>query len=152
MALFGKSFEEKVQSALEQVRGQFPGSNINVHVSDNDVVTLTGSAPDMDTKSRIMAAFNSEVETKNTINNLTLNQPAMGTLKPATSLGAQASPGLTSATEHRTHAVAAGETLTGIAKHYYGDASKFNKIFEANRDQLKDPDKIKVGQKLKIPV
>jgi nucleoid-associated protein YgaU len=51
----------------------------------------------------------------------------------------------------KIHVVAAGETLSKIAKAHYGDANKYMKIFEANKDQLTDPDKIKVGQKLKIP-
>jgi nucleoid-associated protein YgaU len=51
----------------------------------------------------------------------------------------------------KVHEVVAGETLGKIAKQYYGDASKYMKIFDANKDQLSDPDKIKVGQKLKIP-
>ena len=51
----------------------------------------------------------------------------------------------------RTYKVVAGDTLSKIAKKYYGDANKYMKIFEANKDQLKDPDKIKVGQTLKIP-
>jgi len=49
------------------------------------------------------------------------------------------------------HVVTAGETLSKIARKYYGDASLYMQIFEANRDQLKDPDLIKVGQKLRIP-
>jgi nucleoid-associated protein YgaU len=49
------------------------------------------------------------------------------------------------------HVVKAGDTLSKIARHYYGDASLYTQIFEANRDQLKDPDMIKVGQKLRIP-
>lgn len=49
------------------------------------------------------------------------------------------------------YVVAAGDTLSKIAKHAYGDASKYMKIFEANKDQLSDPDKIQVGQKLVIP-
>lgn len=44
-----------------------------------------------------------------------------------------------------------GDSLSKIAKKFYGDANKYMKIFEANKDQLKDPDKINVGQKLKIP-
>ena len=44
-----------------------------------------------------------------------------------------------------------GDTLGKIAKEYFKDASKYTKIFEANRDQLSNPDLIKVGQKLKIP-
>ena len=48
-------------------------------------------------------------------------------------------------------AVDAGDTLGAIAQKYYGKASEYMKIFEANRDILDNPDLIKVGQKLKIP-
>jgi nucleoid-associated protein YgaU len=51
----------------------------------------------------------------------------------------------------RTHTVAKGETLSHIAQRYYGKASMYNRIFEANRDQLNDPDKIREGMTLKIP-
>lgn len=47
--------------------------------------------------------------------------------------------------------VKSGDTLSSIAKRFYGDASSYTKIFEANKDQLSDPDKIKVGQTLKLP-
>ena len=150
MGLFGKSFEEKVQSVLEKVRGQFPGSQINAQAGD-EVVTLTGRAADVETKTQIMAAFNAAVETKNTINQIQVDKP--------TPQAAGASPfhqpignlGTTTASEPRFHNVVAGDTLSGLAKKYYGDASKYNRIFEANRDQLSDPDRIRVGQKLKIP-
>ncbi|MBP1636705.1 MAG: LysM domain protein [Acidobacteria bacterium] len=49
------------------------------------------------------------------------------------------------------YTVKSGDTLSKLAKHFYGDAQRYPAIFEANRDQLKDPDKIQVGQKLKIP-
>ena len=49
------------------------------------------------------------------------------------------------------HEVAKGETLWKIAEHYYGDGSLYPKIFEANKDVLKDPNLIRVGQKLRIP-
>jgi nucleoid-associated protein YgaU len=51
----------------------------------------------------------------------------------------------------KVYEVVAGDTLSKIAKKYYGDANKYMKIFDANKDQLKDPNLIKVGQKLKIP-
>jgi nucleoid-associated protein YgaU len=51
----------------------------------------------------------------------------------------------------KNYTVASGDTLSKIAKHYYGDANKYMKIFEANKDQLKDPNMIKVGQVLRIP-
>jgi nucleoid-associated protein YgaU len=53
--------------------------------------------------------------------------------------------------EVRTYTVKAGDTLSAIAKQHLGDANKYMKIYEANRDQLSDPDKIKPGQILKIP-
>lgn len=51
----------------------------------------------------------------------------------------------------KTHTVAAGESLSKIAKKHYGDANQWKKIFEANRDQIKNPDLIHPGQVLKIP-
>ena len=51
----------------------------------------------------------------------------------------------------QTHVVQAGDTLSKLAAKYYGDASLYTKIFQANRDVLSDPDKIRVGQKLRIP-
>ena len=51
----------------------------------------------------------------------------------------------------KIYSVVAGDTLSKIAKHFYGDANQYMKIFEANKDQLSDPNKIKVGQALKIP-
>jgi len=44
-----------------------------------------------------------------------------------------------------------GDTLSKIAKEFYGDPSLYTKIFEANQDRLKNPDLIQVGQKLRIP-
>ena len=51
----------------------------------------------------------------------------------------------------RTYTVKAGDTLSAIAKEHLGDANKYQKIFDANRDILSDPDRIKPGQVLKIP-
>jgi nucleoid-associated protein YgaU len=47
--------------------------------------------------------------------------------------------------------VKAGDTLSKIAKETLGDANAYTKIFDANKDQLTDPNKIKVGQVLKLP-
>ena len=49
------------------------------------------------------------------------------------------------------YTVQSGDTLSRIAKRFYGDANLYPKIFEANRDQLSDPDKIRIGQALKLP-
>jgi nucleoid-associated protein YgaU len=47
--------------------------------------------------------------------------------------------------------VKSGDTLSKIAQQLYQDPKLYPKIFELNRDQLKDPDKIQVGQRLKLP-
>ena len=51
----------------------------------------------------------------------------------------------------RTYTVKSGDTLSGIAKAQYGDAGKYQRIFEANQPMLKDPDRIYPGQVLRIP-
>ena len=53
--------------------------------------------------------------------------------------------------ESQMYTVVAGDSLSKIAKAEYGDMNAWNRIFEANKDILKDPNKIFPGQKLKIP-
>jgi len=48
--------------------------------------------------------------------------------------------------------IVSGDTLGVIAKRYYGSASKYMKIFEANKDIISDPNKIYPGQKIRIPL
>lgn len=58
----------------------------------------------------------------------------------------------TPADESQYHLVVSGNTLSAIAKTYYGNANQYPKIFEANRPMLSHPDKIYPGQLLRIPV
>ena len=51
----------------------------------------------------------------------------------------------------KTYTVKAGDTLSGIAKEHLGNAGAYMKIFDLNKDQLTDPDKIKPGQVLHLP-
>ncbi|HXX14532.1 MAG TPA: LysM peptidoglycan-binding domain-containing protein [Candidatus Eremiobacteraceae bacterium] len=55
------------------------------------------------------------------------------------------------APQQQTYTVAAGDSLSKIAKHFYGNPNEYMKIFEANKDQLTDPNVIKPGQQLVIP-
>jgi nucleoid-associated protein YgaU len=62
---------------------------------------------------------------------------------------AQATPNVADA--EKTYTVVAGDTLSKIAKREYGDASKWHRIYEANKDTIKNPDLIYPGQTFKIP-
>ena len=50
------------------------------------------------------------------------------------------------------YTIQTGDNLSSIAKKFLGNASEYPKIFEANREVIKDPDKIYVGQKIRIPL
>lgn len=146
MDLFGKSFQKKVDEAVAKVRAAHPAvKGFRADVAGK-VVTLSGEAPDADTKARVMAEFNRLVDTDNTINALTTPPPPKAA-EPAPPPAPAPAP----AAEPRIHEVQRGDTLGAIALKYYGKANLYMKIFEANRDQLDNPDLIKVGQKLRIP-
>jgi nucleoid-associated protein YgaU len=51
----------------------------------------------------------------------------------------------------QTYTIVSGDSLSKIAKNFYGDANKWRQIYEANRDIIKDPDMIHPGQTIKIP-
>ena len=55
------------------------------------------------------------------------------------------------APQEEVYTVVAGDSLSKIAKRSYGDANQWRRIFEANRDQIKNPDLIQPGWKLRIP-
>ena len=65
--------------------------------------------------------------------------------------GGPAAAGAAAATTAKTYTVKAGDTLGAIAKEHLGNASAYMQIFELNKDQLTDPDKIKPGQVLRLP-
>ncbi len=57
----------------------------------------------------------------------------------------------TSASAERSYTVQSGDSLSKIAKKHYGKSGKWRAIYDANRDQLDDPDLIHPGQVLRIP-
>lgn len=109
---------------------------VNLHVQDNKLF-IKGQAPSPEVKNRIWDQIKL---VDPTYSDLTADITA-----DATSPAQQATPG----GQHYT--VQPGDTLSKIAKQFYGDANKYMKIFEANKDKLSDPNKIQVGQQLVIP-
>ena len=141
MGIFGKSFNEKVQDAVT-VLGK---SGLGVHdlraTVDGKIVTLEGQADSLDVKNQIMAEFNKLVSTENTLNRIRVQEPQ----------AAPSAPAAPKTGEETIYVVQKGDTLGALAQRFYGKASLYPKIFEANRDILSNPDLIKVGQKLRIP-
>ncbi len=132
------TLKQKYQSVLtymeqQQVRLQ------NVHV-ENGKLVIRGTAPSDDVKNRVW-------------DQIKLVDPSYRdlTVDIAVAPGQGGPSGGAAAPSGRTYTVKSGDTLSKISQQFYGDANKYNKIFDANRDQLKDPDKIQPGQVLKIP-
>jgi nucleoid-associated protein YgaU len=141
MGLFGKSFKEKVEDALKKIEGMGLGvTNLGAKI-EGKTVTLTGNAPNMEAKAKVMAEFNKMVDTDNTLNTIRIPEAPKPEPKPKP----------TEQPQEVHYEVQPGDTLGAIALKYYGKASAYPKIFEANRDILDNPDLIKPGQKLRIP-
>ncbi len=143
MGIFGKSFDQKVQEAVAAIGKMGLGIRDLRAKAEGKVVTLEGQADSLDIKGRVMAEFNKMVNTENTVNKIQVQQsPAV---QPGPALTPQKTP------EETIYEVQKGDTLSALAQRFYGKASLYMKIFEANRDILNNPDLIKIGQKLRIP-
>src|SRR5688572_5482635 len=98
---------------------------------------FTGTVTSEAEKNAIWDALKTVPDWKNeVVANITV-KPKAGVDAPVTSM--------------KTYTVKSGDTLSKISKEYLGDANEYMRIFNANKDQLSDPDKIKPGQVLKIP-
>ena len=98
-----------------------------------------------DNKLYIEGACGSEAIKNKLWDQVKLVDPAFGDL----TLNLTVDPSL--APKEQVYTVAAGDSLSKIAKQFYGNANEYMKIFNANRDKLNDPNTIKPGQQLVIP-
>jgi nucleoid-associated protein YgaU len=109
----------------------------HLHVQDDKLV-ITGNAPNQDvidelwTQIKVVDPTFADLAAEFTVDS-SLPQPA----PPAPA--------------EKKYTVVSGDSLSKIAKHFYGDANKYMKIFEANTDLLSDPNNIQIGQELVIP-
>jgi nucleoid-associated protein YgaU len=111
---------------------------------------MDGSAEERDGKLHFNGTVTSEAE-KNAIWDAIKTVPDWRT-EVVADVKVVPKPGVSApVTSMKTYTVKAGDTLSAIAREYLGDAKAYMRIFEANKDQLSDPDKIKPGQVLKIP-
>ena len=113
-----------------------------------------GSAQEKEGKLHFVGTVKSEADAKEIWNAIktipTWGNDIVADIKIAPSAGAGAAAS-GAAGAGKTYTVKSGDTLSAIAKAQLGDANAYMQIFEANKDQLSDPDKIKPGQVLRIP-
>ncbi len=117
-----------IQNYIEQQNLGLNGLTV-VFDGASGKVTLSGAAPSQEVAEKAVLAAGNVTGVSSVENNLEFPAEA----------------------EAQYHDVVSGDTLSAIAKRYYGDANQYMKIFEANRPMLSHPDKIYVGQKLRIP-
>ncbi len=132
-SIFGKGKDE-VQAITDMLNKELPGKITNLKVEfKDDIVHLTGNCESTEVKEKaILLAGN--VKGVAGVDSTYLSAP-------------------TPAPKDETvyYEVVKGDTLSKIAKHFYGNANKYPVIFEANREVIKNPDLIYPGQKLRIP-
>jgi nucleoid-associated protein YgaU len=111
----------------------------HVHIQD-DKLYIEGVAPSEQAKNKVWDQIKQ------------INPNWVQELAANITVDPNASPSKPAASDVRTYTVQEGDSLSKISKQFYGDANRYMKIFEANRDVLSDPNKVSPGQKLKIPV
>ena len=78
-------------------------------------------------------------------------KPAAPDFSNVTSGVSSTAPAAAPAATTTTYTVVGGDSLSKIAKKFFGNANRWHEIFDANKDQISNPDMIRVGQVLKIP-
>lgn len=130
--------KRKYQPVLNFIQQQGTVRLQNVHV-ENGKLLIRAAAPSEEVKNRIW-------------DQIKLVDPSYADLTAdITVTGVAAGEETPRREPARSYTVKSGDTLSKISADVYGDPQQYNKIFEANRDQLKDPNKIFPGQTLKIP-
>lgn len=127
---------EQLKQKYASVLALIPTVNVrldHLHVQD-DKLFMSGAAPNEEIKNEVWNAIKAV-------------DPSFSDL--TADIGIDSS--IPAPARAQTYTVQPGDTLSKIAKHFYGNANDYMKIFNANQDQLDDPNKIKVGQVLKVP-
>lgn len=117
----------------------------HLHVQDNKLF-MQGAAPSQEIKNEV---WNQIKAADPSYSDLTCDLTVDPSIAPPQAQAAAAAAGASTTT--RKYTVRPGDTLSKIAKEFYGNPNEYNRIFEANRDKLENPDKIRSGQELVIP-
>lgn len=140
----GEKLFDRDEKAAERIKDRIESANpgvkdLNVDFDDG-VVSLSGEAKDLEAMQKtVLIAGNVKGVTEVKLDDFNVES------KPAEPIMVAAKDDVEYYTVER------GDTLSKIAKSYYGDPMAYTRIFEANREVIKDPDLIYPGQKIRIP-
>nr|WP_312384164.1 peptidoglycan-binding protein LysM [Moraxella sp. CTOTU47579] len=125
------SAQEIANLLIQRIQQNAKIDNLSVNYDGNtDKVTINGSAANQAEREKAILAAGNVQYVAQVEDNITV-----ATQEP----------------ESRMYTVKSGDTLSKISKEVYGDTNQYNKIFEANKPLLSDPNKIYPGQVLRIP-
>jgi nucleoid-associated protein YgaU len=119
---------EKIKDSIDAANPGVDGLDVSF---DDGVVHLSGKADSAEALEKaVLMAGNVQGVTEVKVDGMQAPEPAP---------------------EVEYYTIVSGDTLSKIAKQYYGNAMDYPKLFEANREVIKDPDLIYPGQKIRIP-
>jgi nucleoid-associated protein YgaU len=137
----GKDVEVTPDSLKKEITELgYNGDAYDVGVQD-DTITIRGEAASQEEKEKVVLAMGNVKGVRNVDDSILISSAAAA--ENPESRQAQR--------ESRFYTVRSGDTLSKIAREYYGDANAYMRIFEANQPMLKNPDLIYPGQALRIP-
>lgn len=122
----GKKGKEKLEKEVKDLG--LDNEGLDIEIGENGKIRLKGKAKSQEMKERILVAIG--------------NVDGVAEVEDEAEADGEPS---------QFHQVVKGDTLWAISKKYYGKGSRYPEIFEANRPMLSHPDKIYVGQVLRIP-
>lgn len=124
----GKEAEDRLKKEVDDLG--LAKDDIDIKVDENGKVTVKGAGVSQEIKEKIILAVG--------------NVEGVGEVEDGIETNDDGAPSA-------FHTVVSGDTLWAVSKTYYGKGSRYMEIFEANKPMLKHPDKIYVGQVLRIP-
>jgi nucleoid-associated protein YgaU len=159
MGLFDKMFGKGAEAAQQQPKAEQRFNELkqkyqtvlttadqqhvqfhNLHVQD-DKLFIKGTAPSEEAKNK----FWEQIKLVNPkLDDISADIEVNQNLAQGAAVGGSGQGG-------QTYTVKAGDTLSKLSKQFYGNPNEYMRIFYANRDKLRDPDKVQVGQELTIP-
>src|SRR5215475_13745100 len=152
------SFEEqktKYQSVIQMVQAE--GIQLaNLHQQDGKLF-IKGSAPSLEAADQVwdeIKRINPQLD--DIMADFPVDPSLAAKREPSTAStssapSAPSAPSGKQTAQFKLYTVKPGDTLSKISQQFYGNAKDYMRIFNANKDQLKDPDHVNVGQELKIP-